>query len=215
MCSEDIAVKANLAGLTAGQLEIWNELSATPQEFVLYGGVALAIRFNHRHSSDFDFFSSQNLDPQRLLEQLEYLREAQVLQSSPNTLTCLVSKSEPVKLSFFGVPLLKRVSEPEVEQSTGLRVASLMDIAVTKASTVQKRAAARDYFDLSVLFRQGGLSLSTILQAAGKVYGRSFNPQITLKALTYFQDGDLATLSDEAREILKEAVESVDLEALE
>jgi hypothetical protein len=208
-------MKANLAGLTPGQLELWDELSATPQEFALYGGVALVIRFNHRHSSDFDFFSPRMFDPQDLLDHVGYLRESKVVQLAPNTLTCLVERAEPVKLSFFGVPLLKRVQEPELEESTGLHVASLMDIAVTKVSTVQKRAAARDYLDLSVLLRQGGLALASVLQAAAQVYGSSFNPHITLKALSYFQDGDLGTLSSEVKRHLQEEVRNVRLDEIQ
>src|ERR1700689_1890447 len=43
--------------LPAAQLRLWFELSAVPEEFVLYRGTALALPLGHRTSIDFDFFS--------------------------------------------------------------------------------------------------------------------------------------------------------------
>jgi hypothetical protein len=44
--------------LPATQRRLWPELRGVPPQFVLYGGTALALRLGHRHSVDFDFFSS-------------------------------------------------------------------------------------------------------------------------------------------------------------
>ncbi|MBT9586566.1 nucleotidyl transferase AbiEii/AbiGii toxin family protein [bacterium] len=208
-------MKADLRGLDKGQLGLWPDLAQTPPEFVLYGGVALTLRFNHRHSADFDFFCWQEFDPQQLLARIPYLEEAHVLQMSTNTLTCLVHRENPVKLSFFGLPKLGQADEPETEEQTGLRVASLLDVAATKASVIQKRAAARDYLDMDILLTRGKLRLPAILSAAGQVYGRAFNPQISLKALTFFQDGDLPALSTELKARLRDAVVKADQEMLE
>ena len=52
---------------------------------------------------------------------------------------------------------------------------------------VQKRAEAKDYLDIDVLI-QHGIDLPTALAAGRIVYGRSFNPMITLKALSFFDD---------------------------
>lgn len=204
-------MRANLDGLDAGQRELWPELAQLPQTFVLYGGVALTLRFNHRRSSDFDFFASERFDPQKLYSSLPFLADAEVRQSSPGTLTCLVARTTPVKISFFGVPELGRVGEPEIEDETGLQLASLLDIAATKASVVQKRALARDYIDLDILLTRGQLSLDSILSAARQIYGRAFNPQITLKALSYFGDGDLPKLAPELQARLREAVRATRL----
>ena len=204
-------MKADLGGLDGGQLELWHELVATPAEFVLYGGVALTLRFRHRYSSDFDFFSQQEFDPHELMERLPYLNGARVLQLSANTLTCLVQRQKPVKLSFFGLPRLRRVAEPEVEEQTGLRVASTLDVAATEASVIQKRAAIRDYMDMDVLLTRG----QAILEAAVLVYGTGFNPHITLKAMSFFDDGDLASLPEEVKARLLQAVDQVELENLQ
>jgi hypothetical protein len=47
--------------LPPAQRKLWNELSETPREFVLYGGTALALHLGHRHSVDFDFFGNRAL----------------------------------------------------------------------------------------------------------------------------------------------------------
>jgi hypothetical protein len=55
---------------------------------------------------------------------------------------------------------------------------------------------------------QHGIDLPTALAAGVVVYGRSFNPMITLKALSYFDD--VPTLPTDIRKRLSTAVEAVD-----
>jgi hypothetical protein len=57
-----------------------------------------------------------------------------------------------------------------------------------------------------------GVDLPTALAAGSVVYGRSFNPLITLKALGFFDD--VPMLSAEVRERLGAAVEAVDVTKL-
>jgi Nucleotidyl transferase AbiEii toxin, Type IV TA system len=49
-------LKPNLSILSPPQLLLWAEIDTTPEEFTLYGGTALALRFGHRASIDFVFF---------------------------------------------------------------------------------------------------------------------------------------------------------------
>jgi hypothetical protein len=93
-------------------------------------------------------------------------------------------------------------------------IASLLDLAGTKASVVQVRAEAKDYLDLDMLVMKGGISLPSALAAAQALYGASFNPQITLKALSYFEDGDLRTLPEASKSRLSTAARCVDLDHL-
>lgn len=48
------------------------------------------------------------------------------------------------------------------------------------------------------------------LGAAGAVFGPAFNPVLTLKALCFFADGDLATLPHVVRRRLLDAASAVD-----
>jgi hypothetical protein len=194
--------------LPPSQRRLWSEL-ALPPEFVLYGGTALALRLGHRTSEDFDFFSNQSFQPDELERRIPFLAGSSRLQSSPNTLVSLVDRGGPVKVSFFGGLTLRRVQDPEPVEGPGFPVASLLDLSATKVKAVQDRAEAKDYIDLSRLLEEG-VDLATALGAALAVYGRAFNPILSLKALSYFADGDLASLSDAVRSRLADAVRRVD-----
>jgi hypothetical protein len=119
-----------------------------------------------------------------------------------------------VKVSFFGVPNLPRLSAPHIIADNGLQIASLLDLAGTKASVVQVRAEAKDYFDIDALLQLGRIGLPTALAAAQELYGPTFNPEITLKALSYFDDGNLRVLPEEIKSRLVAAAREVDLEHL-
>lgn len=49
-CKTDILPKSQQA--------LWPQLKEVPNEYVLYGGTAIALRYGHRNSVDFDFFST-------------------------------------------------------------------------------------------------------------------------------------------------------------
>jgi hypothetical protein len=201
----------NLTILQPPQLRLWEELDATPESFTLYGGTALALRLGHRISVDFDFFSNHSFDPDELAASIPYLRGAERVRVSPQTLTCRVERGGPVLVSFFGALGLGQVAPRDVVQGRKLFVASLLDIAGTKVAVVQKRAEEKDYLDIDTLL-QHGIDLPTALAAGRVVYGRSFNPMITLKALAFYDD--LPALPADVRKRLSEAVASVDPSSL-
>jgi len=103
---------------------------------------------------------------------------------------------------------------PLISDDNGLKIASLLDLAGTKAAVVQVRPEAKDYIDLDILIGAGGVSPPMALTAALSLYGVSFNPQITLKALSYFEDGDLRSLPEDTKARLAEAARQVDLDRL-
>ena len=196
------------------QRMVWNELAAVPPEFVLYGGTALALHLGHRQSVDFDFFGNCTFEPQTLTARLPFLASASITQQSPNTLSVIIDRGGPVRLSFFGVPDLKRLAPPTIAPDNGVQVASLLDLAGTKASVVQQRAEAKDYIDIDALLTDGRIDLPTVLAAAKAIYGQQFNPLITLKALCFFEDGDLQRLPEATRQRLARAAAAVNPERL-
>lgn len=187
------------------QRRLWPELRATPGGFVLYGGTAIALRLAHRQSEDFDFFSSEPVDGDALLAGVPYLNGATVVQRASNTLTCMVDRGGPVRVSFFGGLPLNRVESPHMAEGVGILVASLHDLGGTKAQVVQSRALSKDYIDIDALMRLGGVPLASMLGAATAIHGEHYNAMLTLKALTYFGDGDLADLPAAVRNRLYEA----------
>ncbi len=207
-------MKPNLLHFSEGQRILWPELEATPEEFTLFGGNAIAIRFGHRSTADFDFFCRSAFDPENLYKRTPYLMGSEILQIGPNTLVCSVMRGEPVKVSFFGLPDFGTVGTPEIVEGPGIKVSPVLELAGTKTSVIQKRAASRDYLDLDLLIAHGGVELRDALLAGRKLYGPIFNPHIALKALSFFQDGDLPSLPSEVRERLTKAAAQIDLNQL-
>jgi hypothetical protein len=168
----------------------------------------------HRTSVDFDFFARRPLDLPQLENDIPFLSGANIIQREKNTLSAIVDRGDPVKVSFFGVPKLPQLAPAHIMGENNLKIASLLDLAGTKASVIQVRAEAKDYWDLDALMRLGGVDLATSLSAARALYGPTFNPEVTLKALSYFDDGNLRDLPDDLKLRLVNAARDVDLDHL-
>jgi len=203
-----------LSVLPAQQRRLWDEFVEVPREFVLYGGTALALHLGHRTSVDFDFFGDRAFEPARLASALPFLAGATITQQEPNALSVSVDRGGPVKVSFFGLPALGRLIAPLIAPDNGVQVASLLDLAGTKAAIVQQRAEAKDYLDIDALLNDRRIDLPAALVSARESYGLSFNPQLTLKALSFFGDGNLHRLPRETQDRLARAARDVDLDRL-
>jgi hypothetical protein len=199
--------------LPSRQRLLWRELGPTPPHFVLYGGTALALRLGHRESVDFDFFSNRPFQPFDLLRSIPYLANQRATQQAENTLSCSVETAEgEVAISFFGGLTLRQIEAPDVAESNGIPVASLLDLFGTKCVTITQRSESKDYLDIHALL-EARLTLPEGIAAARAIYGRQYDPLMTLQALSYFAD-----LTEPLDEIKKKdllaAVGGVSLERL-
>jgi hypothetical protein len=200
--------------LPDAQRRLWPELGQTPGDFTLYGGTAIALHLGHRQSIDFDFFARTPFEPDALLKEIPYLKGATVRRSSPNTLTTTIDRGGPVQVSFFGGLDLGQVEAPNVIKDPNLAIASLIDLAGTKAKVIIQRAEPKDYIDIHALLTKGGIPLANMLAAASIIFGPQFNPLDALKAVAYHQDPALAGLSDKVKGDLVKAVRTTDPEKL-
>ena len=206
--------------LPPAQQRLWPDLQpAAELGFALYGGTAIALRLGHRASVDFDFFSEKSLDRAAIRTVFPFIAQSTVLQDQQNTLTVNVpygdSDRENVKVSFFGNLGFGRVGEPEITEDGVLHVASLDDLMATKVKVILQRAEAKDYRDIAAMVN-AGVSLSKGLSAARALYGLNFQPSQSLKAMVYFDDGDLHTLTKYEKSSLVKAVSRVrDLPSVE
>ncbi len=205
--------KPSLDVLPEAQRQLWPLLSRTSHSgFVLYGGTAIALRLGHRPSVDFDFFTDLPLRKDGLYAAFPFLHQSTFLQETPDTITVLVPsglQNEPhVKLSFFGSLTFGRIGEPEMTSDGIAQVAGLDDLMATKLKVILQRIEAKDYQDIAAMIRAGS-SLSRGLAGARALYGHSFQPSESLKALVYFEGGDLHRLSPQERALLIEAAVSV------
>jgi hypothetical protein len=176
-------------------------------DFVLYGGTALSLRVGGRQSIDFDFFTDGPIDVKELTGRLPFLSSAVLVSRGPSDASFSTKGTEPIKISFFGDLAFGRVDEPSRFSDNGVIVAGLLDLAAQKAKVVQQRAQAKDYVDLAVLLRSG-ISLERALGAAQMLFPE-FSPAVTLRALTFFEDGDLAQVPPQIRTELVAAVSSL------
>ncbi len=196
----------NKATLPLAQQELWPQLRpASGLGFVLYGGTAIALRLGHRISVDFDLFTDQSLERRQLEDAFPFLGRSMVLQDEKDSLSILVPSAsnagDTVKVSFCGGIGLGRVGYPELTHDEVLRVASLDDLMATKVKTVLQRVSAKDYMDIAAMVK-AGVSLAKDLASAREMFGESFQPAESLKAMAYFEGGDLHLLTPETKGIL-------------
>ena len=113
-----------------------------------------------------------------------------------------------VKVSFFGMIGFGRVGSPSLTEDGVMQVADLDDLMATKVKVILQRAEAKDYRDIAAMIG-AGVSLPRGLAAACQFFGSTFQPSESLKALVYFNDGDLRTLTKEERASLVRAASAV------
>ena len=88
------------------------------------------------------------------------------------------------------------------------RIASLDDLMAHKLKVILQRCEKKDYQDIAAMIR-AGRQVDRGLAAARLFFGKAFQPAASLKALTYFKDGDLSKLSSADRSTLIEAAKAV------
>ena len=164
--------------LPAPQQKLWPELAATPPEFTLYGGTAIALRLGHRFSVDFDFFSTKPFVPSALRDGVPCLHNSTLRQSAANTPAVSGERGGPVRLSYFGGLRPGQICVAETVEGPAFAVASLLDLCGMKAAVVTQRAEVKDYLDIHALMKLAGIDLATMLSAAAFIYGDAFNPLI-------------------------------------
>ncbi len=171
--------------------------------FVLYGGTAIALQLGHRESVDFDFFSDHNIDEDLLTRSMPMLASAETTQREPNIWTMNIrpkGAGRAVKLSFFGGFKFGRVGEPRPTKWHELTLASLDDLLGHKLKVLLDRVEAKDYMDIAAML-SNGQKLEDGLGSASALF-KTFPAADSLRALTYFEGGDLGRLTNQDRVIL-------------
>jgi hypothetical protein len=196
-----------VATLPEAQRALWRLLHEVPRGFVLYGGTALALRLGHRQSVDFDFFTSRPFSPEALRAAIPFLEGGVVALSEPNTLTAWVRPlpgERAVNVSFFGgigFPVIERPDRPDPE---GIVIASLRDLAGTKAEVINERVELKDYLDIASLL-DAGLTLAEIVAAAVAIFPGQVDEISTMSAITFFEEGEASTFPEPLKKKLRAA----------
>ena len=189
-------MKLHLNILPIAQQKLWTMFNTIPKEFILYGGTAIALQLGHRISVDFDFFSETPLNKEHLLNAFPLLTQHTLVQPEINTIDSFIELPEGmVKLQFLcGLgQRQKRIAPFTMAKDNNIQIASLYDLFATKLNTIQHRAQCKDYLDIHALINSG-ITLEQGLACAIAVYGTSFDPASSLRALCSYRDGDLTEL---------------------
>ncbi len=153
-------------------------------DFYMAGGTALALQIGHRISVDFDLFSDKDI-PRSLLKKVEDACHGFAVQSLVNDKGELTVLAGGVKFTFlsYSFPLLESLVEHD-----GVRLLSVREIAATKAYTLGRRGAFKDYVDLYFVLTEGHATLPDIIGMAEKKYGDAFNARLLLEQLLFMDD---------------------------
>lgn len=169
--------------LPDAQKEPWPLLKYVPDHFVLYGGTAVALRYGHRQSIDFDFFSTKRtlLLADSLSSTLPFLHqfgtgvaEKHFADQTGQFISYKLSMSNKanVDISFVEseVSIPGALKAPDVAIGNKIMIASADDLMATKIHTLGKRVALKDYIDVKEMIKHG-VSLSKGFAAAMRFRG--------------------------------------------
>lgn len=148
---------------------------------ILGGGTAIALQLGHRRSYDLDIFTLNKIPKTLLSKAREVFGSVMPIIDNRDELTLKVGGTKISVICYPFKSLYKSV------HTTAFPLLDLQDLASSKAYTIGRRGAWRDYADMFVLLKHG-LSLDHIIGDAGKRFGENFNGKLFLEQLTYFED---------------------------
>jgi hypothetical protein len=163
-----------------------------PDKAYLAGGVAIATTLKHRPSRDLDFFVPESFDPDTLAESIAVrIPQMRITGTAPGTLYLEVG-DVPASVIAYRYPLL---GQPEMNETLGVRVATLSDLACMKLAAIASRGLARDFWDLYELLRSGVAhgELANALELYAQKYASDDIGHV-VRSLAYFADADASPL---------------------
>lgn len=169
--------------LNTNQKQLLPLITTFSPQFGLVGGTAIALHLGHRRSVDFDLFTLQAFDINRVRSQVRTTAAIEhTFIQGEDELTVLVNQ---VKLTFYRFPY-----QIEFKEAFGdvIRLPKLLTLGAMKALALGKRAKWKDYVDLFFLLKQ--FSLADVISETDKLFGSEFNEKLFRVQLSYFKDVD-------------------------
>ena len=144
------------------------------------------LKYGHRFSQDFDFFSLPGAD-----DEIDTFKMSQLL---PNIELKLLERDTlifflgGVKCSFYVYPY-PLLEKPLFHEKSGVWIADDKDIIAMKAIALIQRGTKRDFFDTQFLMSKNSWSLKDLISFCFKKY-KNFSEELLLKAIVYFKDAE-------------------------
>jgi hypothetical protein len=152
------------------------------KEYYMAGGTGLALQIRHRESIDFDFFTGNDINNDKLDA---LLNKTGIFRRTYEEQNTLYGELNGIRISFikYDYPLIQ-----DVIMDQHLSVAGLKDISAMKLSAILSRGTRKDFVDLFFL-----LKIFQLKEMFG-FYERKYNVeeyQYTLvRSLLYFDDAE-------------------------
>ncbi len=151
----------------------------------LAGGTALALQIGHRISYDLDFFSGEKFQPQVFLKELSQIKSYHHKETREGT---ILGRLGEIKFSLFYYPY-PLLEKPIEFKDSGIKLASIDDIAAMKLTAISERGAKRDFIDLYFILQEK--SLKEVLKLYARKYGALSSNLIHIKkSLAYFAEAE-------------------------
>ena len=162
--------------------------------FYLGGGTALSLQLGLRVSVDFDFFAQNKFSPDVLYTDLkQVVPDTKLVYSDRDTCDLLIQQ---VQVSFFRYPY-PLVNSPVAGDSpfSGLKMASVDDIAAMKLSAIGSRGSRKDFYDLYQIYHiEPGFQSERLISTVHQKFGQAFDMTYMVMALNYFENAEAETL---------------------
>jgi predicted nucleotidyltransferase component of viral defense system len=161
--------------VTPQLLEIGQQLASVPSlsAFRLVGGTAIALHLGHRKSVDIDFFSNDKTIKSTVANDLRKLFPGHEFFLTQHSIS---SEIRGVRVELFDDWPTPFLEQPLIE--SGLRLASLNDLAAFKLEAIIERREKKDYLDLHIIFKSIGAI--RVLQKF-----RNYNPHVSVKSVLF------------------------------
>jgi len=169
--------------LTGEQKRLLPLVGLFSDKFGLVGETAVALQTGHRRSIDFDLFTLQDFDADKIREKIRIKAKIEtVFVENPNELTIIVNG---VKVTFYKFPFNIMFSE---NFENIIRMPDLLTLGAMKAFALGKRAKWKDYIDLYFIFKK--YNVRQVADKARGLFAGEFNEKLLREELSYFSDID-------------------------
>ncbi len=161
-------------------LDLISKQKYLTSNFYFSGGTALAQYYlQHRLSEDLDFFSLEEIDSMAVQVSLKNIQKKAGItkvdfqQSFNRNLFFLHSKYGVIKTEFTYYPFTQIEESKDIN---GIKVDSLIDIAVNKAFTIYQQPSGRHFIDLYLIIKAKDWKFKDLMQKSRAKFDSPIDP---------------------------------------
>ena len=169
--------------LTQEQIKLLPLIKDFSKNFGLVGGTAIALHIGHRRSIDFDLFSSNGFDNNKIeMKIVKKIGAFDPIVNKKGEYT-LITKKE-VKITFYNFPYTIDYADKFEDV---IKLPNLLTLAAMKAFALGQRAKWKDYVDLYFILRDY-YTIDNINKKGKKLFEQEYNEKLFRSQLSFFDD---------------------------